>query len=59
MSDSRSYVIAPVRRFLKYLYQKQYIKEDLSIVFEGIRMQKSIQLPSYYSKEEVKKLKPV
>lgn len=56
MPNSRSYVITPVRRFLKYLYQEQYIKEDLSIVFEGIRTKKPIKLPSYYSKEEVQRI---
>lgn len=53
MSNTRSYVVTPVRRFLKYLYHKNYIEEDLSIVFEKVRTKKPIKLPSYYSKEEV------
>lgn len=56
MPNTRSYVVTPVRRFLKYLYQKNYIEENLSVVFEKIKTNKSVKLPSYYTKEEIKRI---
>ena len=56
MPNTRSYVVTPVRRFLKYLYQKNYIEENLSVVFEKIKTNKPVKLPSYYTKEEIKRI---
>lgn len=53
MPNTRSYAITPIRRFLKYLYQKKYIADNLSIIFENIKTKRPVKLPSYYSKEEV------
>ena len=56
MPNTRSYVITPVRRFLKYLYHKNRIEENLSVIFEKIKTNKPVKLPSYYTKEEVKRI---
>ncbi|MCM0194073.1 site-specific integrase [Bacteroides fragilis] len=56
MPNTRSYAITPIRRFLKYMYQKNHIADNLSIVFENIKTKKPVKLPSYYSKEEVLKI---
>lgn len=56
MPNTRSYVVSPVRRFLKYLYHKNHTKENLSVIFEKVKTNKPVKLPSYYTKEEVKRI---
>ena len=54
--NSRPKVITIVKKFLLYLYQKGFVKNDLSELFAGIREQRHEKLPSYYTKEEIMKL---
>jgi Site-specific recombinase XerD len=43
-----------VRRFLKYLYDYEYIKRDLSLVVPKDYYRQQAKLPSTYTKEEVR-----
>lgn len=43
-----------LRRFLRYLYDKEYIKRDLSLIVPKDYYRQQAKLPSTYSKDEVR-----
>lgn len=43
-----------LRRFLRYLYDKEYIKRDLSLIVPKDYYRQQAKLPSTYSKEEIR-----
>ena len=48
--------LGPVRRFLHFLYTKEYIESDLSLFIEKVKIGTQTKIPSIWEKEEVLKL---
>lgn len=45
-----------LRRFLRYIYNEGFTTNDFSEIFANIRVIRKEKLPSYYTKEEVRRL---
>lgn len=52
----KTYLLMHLRRFLSYLYTNEYIKDDFSQLFAGIKPQRKEKLPSFYDINEVSKI---
>lgn len=50
------YKCAPVRIFLKYLFEFGFTREDLSKGLEGLKYHRGEKIPSFYTKDEVIKI---
>ena len=55
-TNSQCYMIFPVRRFLRFMYENRYIKSDLSQLLVGFKGHRGEKIPSMYAKDEVLKI---
>lgn len=56
MRNTRSYVIVPLRKFLKYLFEENLVATDYSELLAGFKKHDKEKLPSFYTKEEIIKI---
>jgi site-specific recombinase XerD len=49
-------IYIPLRRFLKYLYDKGMIETDFSLLLQDLKQSRRSQLPAVYSTEEIARL---
>ena len=56
LQNTQIYVCVPVRRFLRYLFEMNLTKTDLSIPLYSIKSHRAEKLPSAYSIKEISKM---
>jgi len=56
LQNTQLRVCVPVRRFLRYLFEKNIVKTDFSIPLYDIKYHRAEKLPSIYNDEEIRKM---
>jgi len=56
LQNTQLRVCVPIRRFLRYLFEKHLTKTDLSIPLFYIKSHRAEKLPSLYNTEEIRKM---
>lgn len=56
LQNTQLRVCVPVRRFLRYLFENNVTKTDLSIPLFSIKSHRAEKIPSIYSTEEIRKM---
>jgi len=56
LQNTQLYVCVPVRRFLRYLFEMNLTKTDLSIPLFYIKSHRKEKIPSVYDTEEIRKM---
>lgn len=56
LQNLRERVYVPVRRFLRFLYLENLIEKDLSVRLLSMKSHRAEKVPSFYSKDEIRKM---